>query len=486
MCRSFPIFLLIALSASANVVPVSAEVEFTANTYTSVAGDLDTYSIVNGDFNNDGILDLITINTKTLSFYAGTGAGTFANPVNQAIAENLGEAFAADVNADGNLDLVIGGIYSAQNTVVTILLGNGDGNFRQGAKISVGGLAENITMADFNGDHIPDIAASVCTQTAGCNTQVFLGEGNGKFKKSAMLMTYGGGAVAAGDFNSDGHQDIAVLSGGYLVVYLGNGDGTFQSPLISSQNVAVPGGLAVGDFYNDRIQSLAVLSEVTQGPGGPTTYYLDTVQYKNGTLVASKPEVASNEQYFSNIAAGDLNGDFKIDVVLVGGNARSSPLTGYMLGNGNGTFQHYTSLPAYGTGESYPFIRDLGLDSRHDIGAAWDASYGDAGSGALVLLNENARTNCVPPPANKLAVHICAPTEGQTVDRTFTFKGAGNAFNGIAKRLELWIDGKKTGQNLEDQLNVTTTLTQGTHTAAFVVVNSFDQYTSELVNFTVQ
>jgi len=56
---------------------------------------------------------LITINTKTLSFYAGTGAGTFANPVNQAIAENLGEAFAADVNADGNLDLVIGGIYSA-------------------------------------------------------------------------------------------------------------------------------------------------------------------------------------------------------------------------------------------------------------------------------------------------------------------------------------------------------------------------------------
>ena len=42
MCRSFPIFLLIALSASAHVVPVSAEVEFTANTYTSVAGDLDT------------------------------------------------------------------------------------------------------------------------------------------------------------------------------------------------------------------------------------------------------------------------------------------------------------------------------------------------------------------------------------------------------------------------------------------------------------
>ncbi len=73
----------------------------------------------------------------------------------------------------------------------------------------------------------------------------------------------------------------------------------------------------------------------------------------------------------------------------------------------------------------------------------------------------------------------------ETVGTTFTFKGAGNAFNGIAKRMELWIDGTKVGQNLEDQLNVKTTLTAGTHTAAFVVVDSFDSYTSKSVTFTV-
>ena len=45
--------------------------------------------------------------------------------------------------------------------------------------------------------------------------------------------------------------------------------------------------------------------------------------------------------------------------------------------------------------------------------------------------------------------------------KTFTFKGAGNAWNGFAKRMELWIGGKKIGQNLEDQLKVTTSLSKG-------------------------
>jgi hypothetical protein len=54
------------------------------------------------------------------------------------------------------------------------------------------------------------------------------------------------------------------------------------------------------------------------------------------------------------------------------------------------------------------------------------------------------------------------------------------------QRMELWIDGTKIGQNLEDQLHVTTTLTKGTHTAAFVAVDTFDAYTTQSVTFTVR
>lgn len=454
-----------------------AQVKFTSTSYAS--GDTGTNSIANGDFNNDGILDLVTVNAGTLAFYKGLGGGKFANPVTQALPANLGQVFAADFNRDGKLDLAIAGNTNG-SSIVTILLGNGDGTFTQGRDIPVGGIPFYIALADFNGDHLPDIAVSFYnTSTSSTETDVFLGQGNGTFKKSATL-SYGEGAIVAGDFNADGHQDIAVLSGNELVLYLGNGNGTFQSPLLASQNDPV--SLAVGDFYNDRIQSLAVLTAVYNN--GNFTYYVATARYLKGALVVSSPQLASTNQFYSGIAAGDLNGDFLDDIVLVGGNVRSFPLTGYMLGKGNGTFDSYVSEAAYGVGESYPFIRDLNLDSRHDIGVSWDASYAGAGGGAFVLLNTNATTNCTPPKPNALGVHICAPASGQIVGQTFTFKGAGNAWNGFAKRMELWIDGKKIGQNLEDQLKVTTTLSKGPHTVAFVVVDSFDSHTAQSVSFT--
>jgi hypothetical protein len=478
MYRTTRSFLLVLWTAFASGTLMCAQITFTQADYPS--GDTGTQSIANGDFNNDGILDLITINTGTMAFYKGLGGGKFANAITQPVPASLGQVVVADFNRDGRLDLAIGGTTNGRS-VVTILLGNGNGTFTQGTNIAVGGIPFGVAVADFNGDHLPDIAASFC-QSSNCQTQVFLGQGNGTFLLSAALNN-GGGSVVAGDFNADGHQDVAVLTISNLAVYLGKGNGTFQSALLSSQNTPVQdGGLAVGDFYNNRIQSLAVLTAVYNN--GNFVYYIDTVQYKNGVLVTSPSQLASSNQFYSGIAAGDLNGDFIDDIVLVGGNVRSYPLTGYMLGKGNGTFNPYVTAPAYGEGENYPFIRDINLNSRHDIGVSWDASYAGAGGGAFVLLNSNATTNCTPPKPNALSVHICAPSSGQVVGQTFTFKGAGNAWNGIAKRMELWIDGKKVGQNLEDQLKVTTTLGRGSHTASFVVVDSFDNHVTGSVSFT--
>jgi len=182
------------------------------------------------------------------------------------------------------------------------------------------------------------------------------------------------------------------------------------------------------------------------------------------------------------LAAGDLNGDFKDHVVVVGG--VTTAFTEYMLGNGDGTFDGPKSAPAYGTSETSPFIRDLNLDSRHDIGTDWNISGPSSNGGELALLNTSAKTNCDPSPANNLGVNVCTPKDGETVGSTFTFKAARNAFNGIAKRMELWIDGQKVGENLEDQLRITTTLTSGPHTAQFVAVDSFDNYATQSTNFT--
>jgi hypothetical protein len=468
------------------VVPAFTQITFGAAGYSS--GDYDTASIVSGDFNNDGILDLVTINATTISFYKGIGEGKYAAAQTQNL--NLfyrSQALIADFNRDGKLDIAIGCNSCSFGTPLAILLGNGDGTFTVGEGIPNNISDYYIAAADFNGDHIPDIAISGCDSSNNCSIQVFLGKGDGTFTPSASL-PYGGDQVVTGDFNADGHQDLAVLtavltssSTSQLAVFLGNGNGTFQNALLTNLPNAV--GLAVGDFYNDRIQSLALLTY-----GSNETDYVSTARYANGAFLLSTPQLVTGPFFY--IAAGDLNGDFLDDVVLTGGvftcDKCIEPLTRYMLGNGNGTFQSPVKAPAYGQYGDFPFVRDLNRDSRHDIGIAWDAPYEEEGGGAFVLLNNNAIVNCPPPKANALSVNICAPTKGETVPSTFTFKGSGNAFDGIAKRMELWIDNKKIGQNLEDQLNVTTTLSPGAHTASFVVVDSFDNYTSQAVTFTAQ
>ena len=172
------------------------------------------------------------------------------------------QVVAADINGDGKLDLItVGGI----NAGMRVLLGKRDGTFtieeHTGIDFRKGTFAPGaLFLADFNGDHKPDIAFSVCDYEEMCETQVFLGNGDGTFKHSATL-SYGGGAIVAGDFNADGYQDIAVLTSTQVVVYLGEGNVQFQNPLVLAQT-GQPVYLTVGDFYEDRIQSLAVLNAV--------------------------------------------------------------------------------------------------------------------------------------------------------------------------------------------------------------------------------
>ena len=443
------------------------------------SGDTTSNGITSGDFNDDGILDLVTVNAQTLSFYKGLGNGKYADPANQSLPQYLGQVVAADFNRDGALDLAIAQGCCSGSGGVVILLGNRDGTFRQGTNINVeGNNAVNIALADYNGDHLPDLAVSSYLG----NTEVFLGKGDGTFKESDDIQD-GGVQAVAGDFNGDGHQDLAMTGGGNVALYFGNGDGTFKStPVVA--NVDNVSFLAVGDFFNNRVQNLAVLTNLYDG-AGDWQENLYTLRYLNGQLqIANNMLITpSTGDPFWQLVGGDLNGDFKDDLFLAGGDFQGSAVSGYMIGNGNGTFQGPFSAPTYMDLQWYPFIRDLNLDSRHDVGMAWTSIFDSIG-GEETLWNTSSAQNCGPPKANPLNVHICAPTNGQVVGKTFTFRGAGNAWNGVAKRMELWIDGRKVGQNLEDQLRVTTNLPRGTHTASFVVVNTFDQHVSKSVSFT--
>jgi hypothetical protein len=337
-------------------------------------------AIVSGDFNNDGILDLVTTNGANVTFYKGLGAGKYAAPVSRTFSDGGGALFAADFNGDGKLDLAsaYGQACCGEIGPVTILLGNGDGTFRQGTNLTVttdgvSSNAETIALADFNGDHKPDIAVS----DSG-NTWIYLGNGDGTFTQSYATSNGGGGSLVAGDFNADGKQDLVFGDTDYVGLLLGNGDGTMQYPIESPLSGVT--SLAVGDFYNNRIQTLAALAGVGISEDNGEYFYIYSMRYEDGGLFAENPNliatgVASGPYY---VAGGDLNGDFKTDIVLTGGGYLGSANPEYMLGNGNGTFQPPVSIPFdnHASVMSFPFIRDFNLDSRHDIGAAWLKAWG--------------------------------------------------------------------------------------------------------------
>src|SRR5439155_698459 len=157
-------------------------------------------------------------------------------------------------------------------------LGLGDGTFqpdltdpRHGGTNPLG-----IVAGDFNRDGIPDLAAVSYT---GGDVFVYQGRGDGTF---GNRVRYGVGStpaqIVAADFNGDGRLDVAVTDlfspDHDVLIFLGNGDGTFQEPPLQVPVGLGPLGILADDFNHDGKTDLAVTNfgvagkKAVQGAGG--------------------------------------------------------------------------------------------------------------------------------------------------------------------------------------------------------------------------
>lgn len=272
----------------------------------------------------------------------------------------------ADVDGDGRLDAVVNGFNSSVmdgDSVVGVMLGRANGSLGPATNYTMPGSGplSGIATGDFNEDGSPDAVAGSPFEEG---IAISLNDGNGSFLPPSFLASeFGQESFVVGDFNADEHLDIAATGGGTYSVFLGNGDGTF-APGVAESIGDWALSIAGGDFNDDGILDLA-LGNVD----GSTVRIL--LGDGDGTFTATTPVDLSPlepdpcgcvESW--GIAAGDLNGDGRDDVVV---SDRFENRLFSILSNADGTF---TPQGPFATGnEGNPItvaLGDLNADGKLD------------------------------------------------------------------------------------------------------------------------
>src|SRR5437016_1582424 len=351
-----------------------------------------------GDFNGDGKQDLVVVNhgSGNVSILLGNGDGTFQHALDFSAGSTPAFVAVGDFNGDHKADLAVAN--GSANTV-SILLGNGDGTFQLPLQYSTDISADYVAVADFNNDKKSDllISAAPIGPLYQASVGILLGDGDGRFQ-SPMLTTITSFAgttplVAIADFNGDGKLDVATGNAavypyrtqGNVIILLGNGDGTFQSPVTSPVNFQ-PAYLTTGDFNGDGRVDLTVVAKfyavnslhqictseavaVLLGNGDGTFSVSATEFFPYHSCYNTFPP--PRNPYAPNVAVADLNHDGKVDLVvpvvvpnpsIVGG--QSTAIWAF-LGNGDGTFQSAQkfNLP---TAPSWLAVADFNRDAFPD------------------------------------------------------------------------------------------------------------------------
>jgi Bacterial Ig-like domain (group 3)/FG-GAP-like repeat/FG-GAP repeat len=279
-------------------------------------------ALATADLNGDGNGDLVVLNSilttsGSISVLLGNADGTFQTAVSYPTAgAGTIAAVIDDVNGDGKLDIVT----VSNDQQISVLLGKGDGTFSAAQTFAAPTLPGytsnastpivNLVTADLRGIGKKDVIAS--------NGLVLLGNGDGTFTAASAPafpftldnLSGGGPNLASGDLNKDGKLDLVFSTGSDVQIYLGKGDGTFSAGN-SYAAIGSVGFVTVSDL---------------DGDGNPDIY----VGLANGGAY-------EGDNFYNNLSYALMgNGDGTFQGAPFVNGAVGDPYTGTNLGDVNG------------------------------------------------------------------------------------------------------------------------------------------------------
>jgi hypothetical protein len=306
-----------------------------------------------GDFNGDASLDLVVTNwdSSSVSISLGDGAGNFTLASSPTVDSAPTSVAVGDFNRDGRLDVAVASELTEVGGV-TILLGDGTGNFTQVPSPDAGFMSFSVAVGDFNRDGTLDLAVANYGGPPS-TASILLGDGTGNFTSASSPATGANPtSLAVGDFNGDGTLDLAVANSGESTVYSLLGDGTGNFVPTFSPAGTEPYAVALGDFNRDgrldvAIADLGLNGSVLLGDGAGT---FPLVSFVGGGTSYS-------------VAVGDFNGDDTLDMALTNVFANTVSI---LLGDGQGQFSAASS-PATGSTPTSVAVGDFNRDGGLDL-----------------------------------------------------------------------------------------------------------------------
>ncbi|HMK23386.1 MAG TPA: FG-GAP-like repeat-containing protein [Terriglobales bacterium] len=360
-------------------------------------------AVAAGDFNADGKVDLAVANrgSNDVSILLGNGDGTFQAARSVSAGASPAAVVVADFNHDGRDDLAVallGDSSTGQGAAVSVFLNNGDGTFR------LAWTADETTrtptflaIGDFDGDGSPDLAEALGISAL----TVFLNNGDGTFRTGNDYATqFPIFSIAVGDLNADHIPDLVLATGyiggsggtalqssGAITVLLGNGDGTFHSPVDYANSTEEIQFVTLADFNGDGKLDVAAATTYFRHPEFQPITIKGNVRLflgdGNGGLTIGQGLQTVSGSYAIHVTSGDLNGDGTTDVVAlfsVAGTLAGSFTA--LQNNPDGTF----TLANFDAGTAVSLTEaDLNHDGASDL-VLVNAADGNVG----VLLNASA------------------------------------------------------------------------------------------------
>ncbi|MCZ2102343.1 MAG: FG-GAP-like repeat-containing protein [Chitinophagales bacterium] len=239
-----------------------------------------------GDLDNDGDLDLILGGmTGAYDFvtgiYKNDGFGNFYHDDTYKLPQvGRCQGELVDLNGDGLLDLVIIGIDSEFNPIAKVFLNDSFGGLLEHTAAQLTGVYQgSIAIADVNGDEYPDLFLTGLTKYGGKSATLYYNDGNGSFT-AATANNFDGVWVSSAQFsdvNKDGAADLVVVGfddqyQSVLYFYLNNGLGVFREKAQSNIDGVLWGDIVFHDFDQDGDQDMIITGENYKYQGS-TTYY---------------------------------------------------------------------------------------------------------------------------------------------------------------------------------------------------------------------